>query len=294
MIELLFSPSSTLMLRRVSIGLVLLLLGPMLPASAQSVWTTPPRHADQISVEWLKPLLNDGDDVSVLTSAFVLSAQITLTDQAMFVGELPIAHARFNSLPQFRDAETPSTSAGNPYFGLEVRSPDAPLFLEVGFRPPTTENPGVLPSAIGSLSDLNRLSAYVVDQIPFQLVGNYYYDPASSPLSAGLRVGPEVFFPATGDASATMVLTYGAQGWYTDTDGRLRAGVGLTGRWNTGREAGFGESSLHHVTTTLQGTFGHVQPGVVVRFPLEASYREGFEAVIGLTMTVSLSEGPDP
>lgn len=282
-----------LMLRRASFWFVLLLLGTALPTTAQSVWTTPPRHADQISVEWLKPLFDDGEEVSVLTSSLVISAQAMLTDRLMLVGELPVATARFNSLSGFRDAETPSTSVGNPYVGLEVRSADAPLFLEVGFRPPTTDDPGFWPSAIGSLTDLNRLGAYTVNQLPFQFVGNYYHDPASSPLSARLRVGPEVFFPAIGGAPATMVLTYGAQGWYTDPDEWLRVGLGLTGRWNTGRNAGFGESSLHHVTATLQGTFGDFHPGVVVRLPLEASYREAFNAVIGLTVTVSLSEGPE-
>jgi hypothetical protein len=244
-------------------------------------------------VEWLKPVFDDGNEVSVLTSSLVISAQATLTDRLMLVGELPVATAHFNSLPEFQDAETPSTSVGNPYFGLEVRSSDAPLFLEVGFRPPTTDDPGFWPSAIGSLTDLNRLGAYTVNQLPFQLVGNYYHDPASSPLSARLRVGPEVFFPTVGGAPATMVLTYGGQGWYTALDERLRAGLGLTGRWNTVRNAGFGDSSLHHVTTTLQGTFGDFQPGVVVRLPFEASYRDAFNAVIGLTVTVSLSENSE-
>ena len=278
------------MLHRVRVWLALFLLGTALPVSAQSVWTTPPRHADQISVEWLKPVFDDGNEVSLLTSSLVISAQAPLTDRLMLVGELPVATARFHSLSGFRDAETPSTSVGNPYFGLEVRSSDAPLFLEMGFRPPTTDDPGFWPSAIGSLTDLNRLGAYTVNQLPFQLVGNYYYDLASSPLSARLRVGPEVFFPAGGDAPSTMVLTYGGQGWYTAPNERLRVGLGLTGRWNTGRNAGFGESSLHHVTTTLQGTFGDFQPGVVVRLPLETSYRDAFNAVLGLTVTVSLSE----
>lgn len=281
------------MLRCVSVWLTLLLLGPLLPASAQSVWTMPPHHANQASVEWLKPVFDDGNGASVLTSSFVLSAQATLTDRLMLVGELPVAHARFKSPPQLRDAETPSTSVGNPYVGLEVRSIDTPLFMEVGLRLPTTDNPGFWPSAIGSLTDLNRLGAYPVNQIPFQLVGNYSHDPARSAFSARLRVGPEVFFPASGGAPATMVLTYGAQGWYTAPDEGLRVGLGLTGRWNTGRNAGFGQSSLHHVTTTLQGTFGNFHPGVVARLPLEASYREAFNAVIGLTLTFSFSKGPE-
>lgn len=224
----------------------------------------------------------------MFTSSFVISAQAMLADRGMFVGELSVAHARFTALSQSRDAETPSTSVGNPYFGLEVHSADAPLFMEVGVRLPTTDNLGVWPSVIGSLTDLNRLGAYTVNQIPFQLVGNYYFDPAPSAFSARFRAGPEVFFPADDRAPTTMVLTYGAQGWYTAPDERLRVGLGLTGRWNTGRDAGFGESSLHHLTTTLQGTFGPFHPGVVVRLPLEADCREAFTVVFGVTVTVSL------
>lgn len=85
-----------------------------------------------------------------------------------------------------------------------------------------------------------------------------------------------------------MVLTHGAQGWYTAPDERLRVGLGLTGRWSAGRDAGFGESLLHHLTATLQGTSGDFQPGGVVHPPLEADHREAFTAVFGVTATVSL------
>ncbi len=118
-----------------------------------------------------------------------------LADRVMFVDELPVAHVRFNSLSRSRVAKTPSTGVGDPYFGLKVHSADVPLFMEVGFRPPTTGNPGVWPSTIGSLTALKQLGAYTVNQIPFQFAGNYYFDPARPAFSARLRTGAEAFFP---------------------------------------------------------------------------------------------------
>lgn len=279
------------MCRRASLWFVLLLFGSTLSAPAQSVWTAPPRHATQLSVEWLKPVFEDGTDVSLLTSTLVVSAQAALSERLMLVGELPVSHVRL-SAPSVRDDAPSSTSVGNPALGLKLRSTEGSFFMEMGARPPITEGPGVLSSAIGSLSDLNRFSAYTVNQVPVHLLGNYHYTPGSSPVTARLRAGPEIFLPAADNASATMILTYGVQGWYTEADGWLSAGVGLTGRWEVVQEARFRESSLHHLSATVQGTFGRVRPGLVVRLPLEADYREVFHAVIGLTMTVSLTEDP--
>jgi hypothetical protein len=268
----------------------LLLLMSASPLSAQSVWTGPPEHADEVSVEWLKPVLDDGGDTSFWTSSMILSGQATLSDRLLVVGELPMSHVQTQVVDDVGEEQTlSSTTVGNPYLGIELRGTTMPFVLELGAHLPVVEDPEFTTVAIGALTDLNRIGAYVVNQVPLQLIGNYYYDPRSSNFSIRLRGGPETYLPAGGNASGSMILTYGAQGWYrTDI---LDAGLGFTGRWGvTQPNAGFRESSLHQVSTVLQKTFGRVRPGVLARIPLETEFRDAMSAVVGVTMTVSLSD----
>lgn len=268
----------------------LLLLMSASSLSAQPIWTGPPEHTDQISVEWLKPVFEEGEGTSFWTSSVMLSGKATLSDRLMVVGELPMSHVQTQVVDVVGGERTfSSTTVGNPYLGIELRGTTMPFVLELGVHLPAVEDPELTTVAIGALTDLNRIGAYVVDQVPIQLIGNYYYDPRSSDFSIRLRGGPETYFPAGGNASGSMILTYGAQGWYrTDI---LDAGLGFTGRWGvTQPNAGFRESSLHQVSAVLQKTIGRVRPGVLARIPLETEFRNAMSAVVGVTMTVSLSD----
>jgi len=271
--------------------LSLFLLGPS-PLAAQSVWTGPPDHTDQVAVEWLKPVFNDGDEVSFFTSSLLVSGQATVSDRLSIVGELPISYARTETVNAFGKTQTlSSTTVGNPYLGIELWGRSMPFFLELGGRVPAVDDPAFFSSAVGTLTDLNRLGAYGVDQVPIQLIGNYHYAPQSTKVSVRLRGGPEAYFPA-GERAPTgaMVLTYGAQAWYHGTP--LVAGLGFTGRWRaTGRDTGFRESSLHQISAVLQGTVGGMRPGLLVRVPVEEVLRDVLPVVVGVTMTIDLSGG---
>ena len=269
--------------------LVLLLLGTS-PLEAQSVWTGPPEHADRVSVEWLKPVFDDEGTVSFLTSSLLVSGQVTASDRLMIVGELPVSYARTEAVNAFGETQTTSsTTVGNPYLGIELRGRSAPFFLELGGRVPTVDDPAFFSSAVGTLTDLNRLGTYAVDQVPVQLIGNYHYTPSPSNVSFRLRGGPEAFFPAGENApTGEMVLTYGAQAWYHGTS--LGGGLGVTGRWRTtGEDVDFREASLHQLSASLRGTVGRVRPGLLVRVPVEEVLRDVLPVIVGITMTVDLS-----
>ena len=268
--------------------LVLLLLGTS-SLEAQSVWTGPPEHADRVSVEWLKPVFDDGGTASFLPSSLLVSGTVTASDRLMIVGELPVSYTRTEAVNAFGETQTTSsTTVGNPYLGIELRGRSAPFFLELGGRVPTVDDPAFFSSVVGTLTDLNRLGTYAVDQVPVQLIGNYHYTPSSS-VSVRLRGGPEAFFPA-GERAPTgaMVLTYGAQAWYRGTS--LGAGLGVTGRWRTTAvDADFREASLHQLSASLRYTVGRFRPGLLVRVPVEEALRGVLPVVVGITMTVDLS-----
>jgi hypothetical protein len=268
-----------------------LLLGTS-PLAAQSVWTGPPDHTDQVSVEWLKPVFDDGGEVSFFTSSVLVSGQATVSERLSIVGELPISYARTEAANTFGETKTASsTTVGNPYLGIELWGRSMPFFLELGMRMPAVDDPAFFSSAVGTLTDLNRVGTFVVDQVPVQLVGNYHYALPSPDISFRIRGGTETFFPAGEKApTGTMILTYGAQAWYHGTS--LVAGLGFTGRWRTtGRDTGFREGSFHQISAVLQGAFGGVRPGLIVRVPMEKVLRDVLPVVAGVTMTIDLSGG---
>lgn len=269
--------------RRLDYWLALLLLGCATPAAAQPVWTGPPEHASTVSLEWLKPAFDQGDDISFFTSSLVLSGQATLTDRLMIVGEVPASYVRAG--------DQGASSVGNPFVGIELRGHDPSIFMELGIRLPVADDVDVLPAAIGSLIDLNRFGAYGVNVLPLQLVANYHYAPTASNVSVRVRGGSETFLPVAQDAGGAMILTYGVQGWYRGA--QVEGGGGLTGRWAVGQEDGFGESSLHQATITVRGIFGRVRPGVLVRIPVDDPLNDVFTATVGVTVTVALADGAE-
>jgi hypothetical protein len=255
----------------------------------------PPEHATQVSVEWLKPVFREGVEASVLTSNVVISGRVALADRLVAVGELPVVYAR-TKRDGVREEEfsTASTTLGNPYAGIELRGRSVPFILEMGTRLPLTPEgtvvlPSVVrspPSAVGSLADLNRFSAYLGRLVPIQLVGNYHYRPDESVVSLRLRGGPELFIPTSEYAAGGIMLTYGAQEWYHGK--RLDVGLGVTGRWIPQAHVGFRESSVHQATITVRGRFGGIQPGVLVRLPVDDSHRKRISVVVGASVTVPL------
>jgi hypothetical protein len=268
--------------------LVLCLWGPA-ALSAQSVWTGPPERTDQVSVEWLRPEFDDEGTVSFFTSSLFLTGRAAVSDRLSVVGELPMSYARVETENLFGDPQTiSSTVVGNPYLGIEWWGRTKSFFLELGGRVPAASNPPEFAAAAGTLTDLNRLGAYAVDQVPVRIVGNYQYTAPSSNLSVRLRGGTETSFPTAEQATGDALLAYGAQGWYRRAP--FGVGVGITGRWSlTQGDAGFRESSFHQISAALRGTFGRVQPGLLVRMPVERVLRQVLPVVVGISVSVELS-----
>ena len=277
-------------------GLLFLLLSSG-PIHAQSVWVRPADRTSAVSVEWLKPVFSD-ESPTFFSSSLVVSGQARLADRLMLVGEIPLTYVRGRSEGQDpktvggpvegSEQERSGASVGNPYVGIELYGTSAPFFVELGVRLPVAKEPDLLPALVGSLIDLNRVGAYAVDLMPLQLVGNYRHEFAGSNVSVRLRGGPETYLPTSEYGSGGMVLTYGAQGWYHGE--QVEVGLGGTGRWAvTQTEVGFRESSLHQITGMVRGTFGRLQPGVMVRVPLSEELRDAFPVVVGASLSVSLS-----
>jgi hypothetical protein len=257
------------------------------PAVAQSIWTGPPSPNSHLALEWLKPVLDERDAVSFFTSSFVLSGRAVLSDRLRLVGEIPVSHVRLDADLARSSSMSASTEVGNPYLGVEIYGSDPSVFVETGLRLPALNSEDLVPASFGAVSDLNRLGAYVVDQVPLQVLLNYHWTPSASNFALRLRGGPELFVPVADGQGGNMILTYGAQGWYTGA--RVRVGVGATGRLNvTQEQAAFGERTLHHVGATVQGLFASVRPGLLIRVPADAELSDVLDAVIGITVTVPL------
>ncbi len=255
--------------------------------NAQSIWQD---YSTQqaLTLEILKPVYHDREDVSFLTSVLFLSARIPVTRSVIFVAELPFSYINWD-IPQGPDLGSQQTF-GNPYFGLELGFRRSPLFFEAGVRAPLTadlDGDNALATHNGYVTDfVDRAEAFAPDAIPISGFLNCVFRSRTG-FSLRLRGGP-AFWIATGDRkdSETFIL-YSAQVWY-DT-GDLRFGGGFSGRYLASAEDGdFGERSTHQLTFALDFLLGTFRPGIQVRIPLDENYRDVLNVVIGVTLGIDL------
>jgi hypothetical protein len=138
---------------------------------AQSPWLNDTRNSS-ITFEWDKPLFDDRTfdrkDVTGVSSAMFLTGRMLITDNFLFVAELPISH--FGYKDGNPSGEDNSTMLGNIYAGgiynVDLRNPDNHLFVELGVRIPTTRTPtadrfGNFTGIISEASD--RSEAFLAD-----------------------------------------------------------------------------------------------------------------------------------
>jgi len=285
-------------------GILVLTLSPI-SAEAQPTWVES-AGGPQVSLDWVKPSFEGGEivgDVSTgfFTSRLLLSGQYPVSDELRIVADFPISHFKIDEseVPDDVNVDLSSTRVGNPYLGVEGRFASG-LAAGGGIRLPlaTTEeirsigDPTPLLQALalrtGALSDPGRVGAFARETLTARGYGHYTFRSPQN-INLRLRSGLSVF-ASTGDSGRENVtlLDYGGRVWYGG--GRVRGGLGLSGRTNlTGDEAdSFGDRSIFFLDTALQGQFGRVRPGLVLRVPLSEEVSEVVGYSLGATLTVEL------
>ncbi|HET9253045.1 MAG TPA: hypothetical protein VFP58_13110 [Candidatus Eisenbacteria bacterium] len=246
------------------------------PARAQSIWI--PRDKDRgILLEALHPSI-EGIDPEFPTGALYLGARIGLGETWALVAELPYAHSEpFIGGGIFLGNFPSSSTIGNPYLGAEVRvSPD--LFVELGARPPLTDDDEGTATLFGASADPSRRLAFAQGTLP--VFGYpFAYDAITAQtlfnirhvtpggLVARVRLGPALVLATEGGRDTEVYALYAVQMAY---EGRsVRAGGAFSG-WSFVSED---QGNLGQRTATqleLHADFGPwtVRPGVDLKMPI--------------------------
>lgn len=283
--------------------LLLLMSVSVLSADAQSLWTRPYK-GNQIALEVLKPSLETGaaEERSPLTSTTFVSGTFLLSERAAIVLDLPVAH--YNSTIQAPDDEgltgatavqPPSvdlppgpatvrqTELGNPYVGLALGPATVPFLLEAGVRVPLAASHDVA-GALGQLADYDRSEAFAANQFSAQMLLNYRLG-ITRKLSVRLR-GGGLTTVDTQEKDNHLFGRYSAQAWYEGD--RLILGTGFTGRALLTKGGTVSHRSVHHLGGTFMAHFESVQPGLLLRVPLDSTLSDTVNLIWGVTLSVSL------
>ena len=267
------------------LGVVLALLP--VTAAAQTIWTSSERTTN-LTLEWLRPDFEEGDDVSFFTSGLFLSGRLAVSDKLNLVADLPFAY--YDAEVSSGGGNESDATIGNPYLGLEVGRVDSPIWGELGLRVPLAPSDNL---AVGSgfYSDYDRCEAFMPDILSFVGIANYQYRHDTG-FSMRLRGGPLVLVDtdeALADSDSEVYAIYSLQGWY-DT-ARMRFGAGFTGRlWASESDLDFKERSVHHLGLAMAGKFRGVEPGLHFRLPLDEDLTDYMNYVFGINVTVPLTQ----
>lgn len=259
----------------------------LVPASrAQSLWSTP-YVPNQITLEVLQPTLQSAptEDISLLTGASTLWGSYLLTDRTTVVVGMPVARYR-STLESEPSTDVAETQIGNPYVGVGMSSTRVPLLVELGVRLPLAPDASAATRA-GQATDLVHREAFAPNLFSAQIIANARWNWTRR-FGLRFRGGPLLTTP-TQDAPGTTEIyaRYGVQAWQEGD--RIVAGVGLMGRaLLSERGASFGDRTTHQATGTLIWNLPSVQPGLLLRLPINDPSGTDVDVVVGLTLSVAL------
>jgi len=264
---------------------VTLVLAAPRTSEAQSLWSTPYKP-NQMAIEVLQPSLDavPEEDISVLTGAASLWGSFLLTDRTTLTAGLPMARYASDT-----DGDTPvsitESQIGNPYVGVGVSSTRVPLLVEWGVRLPLASDSSAATWA-GTGADLVHREAFAPDLFSTQLILNSRWE-LTRVAGVRFRGGPLLTVPtADNDGTAELFLRYGAQAWYEGD--RYILGAGFTGRaLVTERGTAFSDRTTHQVSGTVILNLPLVQPGLLLRTPLNGPGSDDVSLVVGLTLSIT-------
>lgn len=265
-------------MKKILTFVVVTLIAPAVLQS-QPIWLdqTEPRS---IALEVYKP---KKENTEFLSSTIFLSLRLGISNNLVFVGELPFAYAGL------KNVDVSDTQVGNPYLGLELAREDSPLFFEFGARLPLVSSSN-LATTLGQLTDADRMEAFTTDVTSLLAALNFQNVFPPKQIFLRARVGASLWL-STGDGGPALItggedselffLLSGQVGY----DGRcLFLGAGLTGRIVLTNEGDFGRRSFLQLGANARFKLGRFRPGLHFRLPLEDDLKEVLDFVGGVSL----------
>lgn len=246
---------------------------------SQPIWLDQ-THPRVIALEALKP---EKENTEFLSSTLFLSVRLGISNNLVFVGELPFAYAALEN------ADLSDSQFGNPYLGLELARAASPLFFEFGARLPVVASDN-LATLFGQLTDADRMEAFTPDAA--SLLAALNFQNVLPPKQIFLRARVGALLSVSTGAGGTTLLTSGEDSelflllsGQAGFDGkRIFLGAGLTGRLVFTEKGNFGRRTFLQLGANARLKLGRFRPGLHFRLPLEDDLKEVLEWVGGVSL----------
>lgn len=255
---------------------------------AQSIWLDNDK-GNSIAVEILKPEFAQDDGYTFLSSAIFVSGRYSLDENIVLVAELPFAHSEYEpniiaTVPfdyYYENYNNYETIIGNPYFGIEIRTEELPVFGEFGIRLPLSTEIKHHATNVGSSSDYDRYNAFVPDGFIFTSKGNYCFNYTPN-FSNWLRLGPTILFYSK---DPELWIYYSEQFKYKHNN--VNVIFGLSGRFLVSKSNLQNNQRItHHLGIAASAGFGIIRPGLHFRYPIYGN--DLIKFIYGLNFSVQI------
>ena len=168
-------------------------------SEAQSVWVDYP-EGNSATLEIYKPfppvyersfIAGVRPEYTAGSSSYFLSGRYEVSKALTIVADFPMVYGMWDDTVEIENEG--GFKIGNPYLGIEYLIPQSPATVEFGFRIPVTPEDMVQATTIGTLSDVDRVEAFLPQIVPFT-ASVKYRTVSDSKILLNARVGADLWF----------------------------------------------------------------------------------------------------
>ncbi|MGH1366857.1 MAG: hypothetical protein ACRBF0_25080 [Calditrichia bacterium] len=289
---------------KINLRFTFLLIGSFLiqAATAQSLFHADNRRA-ALNYEFLRPaidfntFLDLNDSASEINSglfstAHFVNVHLRINRTTMFVGELPIGHAKFSAEGSNEDFS--ETKVGNPYVGLQLGGIRQPTLVEFGARIPIIDEVEV-GHAIGLFSDIiDRFEAFAPNAFPLRVMINTRLKNRRNGGFLHIGSGATAFIDLAGEDEQSVGegtqfhLINGVTAGIENK--RTKVGISYNSRWFITQDKNDPSNQFFHlVGAQLQLNYPTISPFIGIRKPLNEDYSDFVNTIFSLGFRLTQS-----
>jgi len=248
-------------------------------SNAQNIWLGDIENS--VSLEVSKPIFNGEDFYTFTSSTSVFSTNISLNDKLNFYGEIPLVNGKIKDADLNDFLSGSELSIGNIYIGIQTKSANKPIHMEVGIRLPTSKI-NFKNSDIALLADIDRADAFVTDYfiVPIKAV---YLKPLKNDDFLKIRAGLDAWF-GQNNLDNEQFFDYSFQ--YEKRNKNTNIILGIVGSIILSeKDSDLSERVVNSFGGALRITKGSINPGVVFKIPLDNDLNDLLNYSIGVNLT---------
>ncbi len=264
------------------------------PLIAQSIWLASDQKSSA-SLEIIKPSFENYSseiDTKLLNMVTFLSVINHFQKDIAFVVEIPFANTNIEETYLYyagrSTRETKSTTAGNPYLGLEIGDRNNHFTGNIGIRLPFTSVKEMDAAAMGIVTDPDRAEAFGMRSAYLIMEARAYLSLSNSNWLR-LGAGPSFEIPTEGqNREVESYVHYYAQLLLSTEP--LSVITGFSGfMYATASDWELSKMTLHQFGVTIAYNIGRFRPGFHIRVPLDKDLGDALNYAYGINATIHIN-----